>query len=82
MLTDKNFIKIKIYLDFLQYTSEEQKQIQAHNKGRGSSSVNQTRDIDQPEEDEEFPKWGVEVLLSKSNVYELLMLQNSPNIMA
>lgn len=73
LLNDKNFMKIRIYLDLLQYTSEEQKQIAAHNKGRGSSAQNIIRNIDQPDEGEESSKWHVDVLLSRSNSYELSM---------
>lgn len=60
----------------LQYSAEEQKQIQEHNKGKGSSSQNVLRNIDQPDESDEFPRWYTDVIISRSNHYELLMLQS------
>ena len=49
----------------LQYTSEEQRQIRTNNKGGSTNNV--TRDIDQEE------IWHVDVLISKTNMYELTM---------
>ena len=40
--------------------------------------MNITRNIDQPDEGEASSKWHVDVLLSRSNSYELSMQQNSP----
>lgn len=68
-------MKIRIYFDLLQYTSEEQKQINKHNKGNGSSSQIIQRNIDAPDIGDRYSRWYTDVIISRSNQYEMLEYQ-------
>jgi hypothetical protein len=63
MLEDRNFSKIRIYLDLLQYTPMERKLAQDPTKKKQGKNLN--RDIDKERQ------WHLDVLLSRSNLYEL-----------
>ena len=75
-MSENNFMRLKIYLDLLQYAAEEQKQIAAHNRGNGASRTNSLRNLDSSFESTDFPKYHVDVLLSRNNSYDILMVQN------
>lgn len=61
-------MQIRIYLDLLQYSQEEQRQIAAHNKGKGGSGANTLRNVDAE------PQWHANFQIKRNNqVYETTM---------
>lgn len=62
-------MNIRIYLDLLQYSQEEQRQIAAHNKGKGGTGNNILRNVDQE------PQWHANFQIKRNNnVYETHMV--------
>ena len=75
-LQDKNNMKVRIYLDLLQFFQEEEKQFMKHSQksfyNHGHKvTENITRNLD------EEHKWYVDILISKSNVYDLAIMFQS-----
>jgi hypothetical protein len=63
----KTKMKVRVYLDLLQYSQEEQRQIAMHNKGKGGSGQI-LRNLD------EEPQWHANFVIQKQNqVYETHM---------
>lgn len=65
LLQDANFLRIRIYLDLLQYSTLDQ---------QAKDSNMMTRSIDEP--NESMPKYHVDLLLSRNNLYELILNTN------